>query len=130
MAILMAYDGMSHTEKALEYAIKHAVAYDKPLYFVSSVPSKESVRDEKEVKTVEKYLEKAKEKAASANVEAITCMEVGGPAECIVATAERLEVDTIIVGRHKGMSKLDRLVLGSVSEFVIRNARCTVIVVQ
>jgi Universal stress protein UspA and related nucleotide-binding proteins len=130
MAIMMAYDGMPHTEKALEYAIKHAAAYNQPLYFVSSVQSKESAKDEKEVELVKGYLEKAKQKASTMGVEALTYIEVGEPAECITKAAERLEANTIIVGRHKGMSKLDRLVLGSVSEYVIRHAGCTVIVVQ
>ena len=53
----------------------------------------------------------------------------GGPAEHIVQLASHLEADMIVVGTH-GRKGLQRLLLGSVAERVLRLARCPVFVVR
>lgn len=50
---------------------------------------------------------------------------IGKPAEEILGVAEDVGADLIIVG-SKGLRGLERLVLGSVAEHVVREARCTV----
>lgn len=50
------------------------------------------------------------------------------PAARIVELAERLEVDLIVLGTH-GRSGFERLLLGSVTERVVRTARCPVVTV-
>jgi len=130
MSILMAYDGKQHTEGALDYAIGHAIAYNMPLYFVSFVVQKDNAGKEDELISLKGHLERAKRRAAERNVEARTFIEVGNPAEVILSVAERIGADTIIMGRHTGMSTFDRMMAGSVSEHVMRNAKCTVIIVQ
>jgi nucleotide-binding universal stress UspA family protein len=47
----------------------------------------------------------------------------------LVWVAEQLGVDAIVVGSH-GKGRLKRLVLGSVSEHVVRHAPCPVLVVR
>lgn len=51
----------------------------------------------------------------------------GVPGQAIVDTAADLGADLIVVGSH-GASGLERVLLGSVSEFVVRHARCPVLV--
>ena len=53
----------------------------------------------------------------------------GEPGESIVSAAEAEGVDLIVVGTH-GRGTIGRLFLGSVSEYVLRNARCPVIVAR
>jgi nucleotide-binding universal stress UspA family protein len=53
----------------------------------------------------------------------------GNPGESIVAAAEAEKVDLIIVGTH-GRGAIGRLLLGSVSEYVVRKAPCPVFVVR
>jgi universal stress protein A len=53
----------------------------------------------------------------------------GKPAEEILAAAEAHQTDTIVMGTH-GRTGLDRLLLGSVAESVVRMAPCTVVVVK
>ncbi len=53
----------------------------------------------------------------------------GFPAEEILATAEARQVDLVVVGA-RGLGRLKRLLLGSVSEKVLRYAKCPVLVVK
>ncbi len=53
----------------------------------------------------------------------------GDPGDQIVAAAEAEHVDMVLVGSH-GRGAVGRLFLGSVSEHVVRNAPCPVLVVR
>ena len=52
----------------------------------------------------------------------------GDPAEKIIETAEEENVDVIIMGT--GKSKIDKHLLGSVSEKVVHSAPCTVLLIR
>ena len=53
----------------------------------------------------------------------------GDPGESIVSAAEAEDVDLVVVGTH-GRGTIGRLLLGSVSEHVVRNAPCPVLVIR
>ncbi len=53
----------------------------------------------------------------------------GDPADEIVRVADSLSADMIIMGTHDSVG-LERLLLGSVAEAVVRRARCSVLVVR
>ncbi len=53
----------------------------------------------------------------------------GDPGESIVSAAEAENVDLIVVGTH-GRGPIGRLLLGSVSEHVVRSAPCPVLVIR
>ncbi len=129
MSVLIAYDGMEHTKKALEYAIQHSKVYKQPLYIFSVITSKDKLDIENEVEKVNDYLNEALEKAISEGADAKTILESGTPGKSILEAAERFNTNTIIVGRSD-KSLFDRAVLGSVSDYVVRNAKVVVIVVQ
>lgn len=129
MVSLLAYDGKPYTEKALDYAIRHSLAYDSVLFIMSSVTSKDAIDKENELANIKVYLDEAKYKANRSGVDARTLIGAGHPADEILAAADRVEADTIIVG-HTDKTAIDRVIWGTVSEHVLRNAHCTVIVVQ
>jgi nucleotide-binding universal stress UspA family protein len=56
-------------------------------------------------------------------------LKVGNPREVIVATAEALGVDCLVIGAHSKRSFLDVL-LGGTATAVSRHATCTVVMVQ
>lgn len=62
-------------------------------------------------------------------VQVLTRVEVGRPADEIVAAAESLEADLICMSSH-GRTGLERTLLGSVTEGVARKASCPVLVVK
>lgn len=54
---------------------------------------------------------------------------VGSPAVEIITFTERSPVDLVVMG-SRGMSSMEGLVMGSVSERVLRGARCPVTIVR
>jgi nucleotide-binding universal stress UspA family protein len=60
----------------------------------------------------------------------VSCLVwTGDPGESIVSAAEAEAADLIVVGTH-GRGTIGRLLLGSVSEHVVRNAPCPVLVAR
>ena len=119
MTMLVAYDGRENTEKALDYAIRNAKVYGEQL-IVLSVVTRDGNLDETRAR-----IETARARAEKSGAE-----ESGEPDKVILQTASRFGCDTIIVGRSNKKSSFDRVVLGSVSNSIVANAGCTVIVVQ
>lgn len=56
-------------------------------------------------------------------------IEVGDVAGTICRVATELHVDVIVVGSH-GRGAIERILLGSVSEHVVRHAPCPVLVIR
>jgi nucleotide-binding universal stress UspA family protein len=56
-------------------------------------------------------------------------VDLGQPGAALVAAANRPGCDLVVVGA-RGLGALERLVLGSVSERVLRHARCPVLIVK
>ena len=128
MTILIAYDGRPNTERALDYTVRHSVNYNEPLYILTVV-SKDQMDPEDPDPSVREYMEAAQRKAASQGAVVHTIIETGRPDETVLETAGRFKCDTIVVGRSN-KSPLDRFILGSVSNYIVKNAQCTVIVVS
>jgi len=72
------------------------------------------------------YVETA---AEDAGVEAETLILEGHPAEEILNFAEKQDIDMIVVG-SLGKTDIERFLIGSVSEKVVRNAKVPVLVVH
>jgi nucleotide-binding universal stress UspA family protein len=53
----------------------------------------------------------------------------GDPRKLIVAEADRWDTDSIFVGA-RGMGRIERFLLGSVSTYVVKHAPCSVEVVR
>jgi nucleotide-binding universal stress UspA family protein len=71
----------------------------------------------------------ATEELAKSHLHATYQVLTGIPCETLLAEAERWEADSIFVGA-RGLNRLERLFLGSVSTAVASNARCSVEVVR
>jgi nucleotide-binding universal stress UspA family protein len=69
------------------------------------------------------------EKALASGVAVESTQTLGQPGPCICQIAQEADVDLILVGR-RGRAGLTELVLGSVSNYVLHHAPCSVLVVQ
>jgi nucleotide-binding universal stress UspA family protein len=58
-----------------------------------------------------------------------TCVELGVPAEKILAFAEKEKIDLIIMGAH-GRTGLERAIFGSVANKVVKSAPCPVLTIH
>ena len=70
-----------------------------------------------------------RDQGAEEGVAVFTHALVGDPADLIVAMAEDIDAELIIVGTH-GRRGLKRLMLGSVAEEIMRAASCPVLVMR
>jgi len=129
MSIVLATDGKPHTNDAVDYAFNYARKFDEPLYVVSVITSRMEADIDYILESTHAVFEKLKKRAQTEEVEIHTLLEYGPPAENVMALAERLEASAIIVGTSE-KTVLDRVILGSVSDHIVRNARSTVIVVR
>ncbi|MGQ4555570.1 universal stress protein [Halobellus sp. GM3] len=120
--ILVPVDGSESADSALDHAITLAGALDAEVHLVavvdpyglSTVTERREVEDE-----LEAVVASAAERVREAGVSVETAVEAGFPhKEILRAVAER-SIDMIAMGTH-GRRGLDRYVLGSVAEKVVR----------
>lgn len=73
---------------------------------------------------------RAERRAKDAGVRSVSTRVVNGEYDIgILRIAKTVGADAIVIG-HRGLGQLERLVQGSVSQKVIQNAECTVIVAR
>lgn len=121
--ILIATDGSIYSEMASREAISIAKRAGSSLIALSVAKREENIPAAKEsVDMVRKVAEKE-----GIKVEVLT--PKGIPYESIVDTAIQKNAGLIVVGSH-GRTGLERLLMGSVTERVIGNTKCPVLVVR
>lgn len=132
--ILVAYDGSEGAERAFEFARDLAQKYGAELLVLAIIRVPEPTTSLE----LEALLDNGREHFArdfeklQARAEGLslrTEVEVGHPAEHVVARAEKEGFDLIVMGR-RGRTGVKRWRLGSVSERVLRYAHCPVTVVK
>ena len=135
--VLFPTDGSEGASAALEHAIDHALTYDATLHVLYVVeetyPAVEAgpadILDDLRAEG-EAALENARERATEAGVESVRGSVTGGsPYRNILQYAEEQGVDLIVMGTH-GRRGVDRYLLGSVTEKVVRTADCPVLTVR
>jgi nucleotide-binding universal stress UspA family protein len=137
--ILIAIDGSDASQRALVRAVDEARVWNAKLHVLyvvetglfSSLPSDNTVEImyrvlEKEGTTV---LERAKKYAAEKGITVTTHIKQGHAGSEVIALADQENADLIIVGSH-GKSQADRLLIGSVSTFVVSHSKVTSMVVR
>jgi len=124
--ILLALDGSKLSKMATKEAISMSLSCStlKEIYVVSVATGKSKFSASKDlVKTVCKKMVKR-----GIDIPCIPVAKVGRPTDIITKTAKKKNVDMIIVGGHgTGLSKL---LMGHVTEKVIGQAHCAVLVIQ
>jgi nucleotide-binding universal stress UspA family protein len=137
--ILVAIDGSEASQRAFDRALDIAKAGNASLHAVyivetglfSSLPADNTVEIMYNVlkKEGESVLAKAKKQATAASVTLTTHIKFGHAGSEVIALAEKQKSDLIIVGSH-GKSQTDRLLIGSVSTFVVTHSKVSTMVVR
>jgi nucleotide-binding universal stress UspA family protein len=134
--ILLPTDGSEHTERAIEHALDIAETRSATLHVLSIVDDRAFlVLDDERVEEVRADLkEKAHEAVADAerragahDIETTSDVDVGNPAERIVAYVEAQDIDLVVIGTSG--DDYERNVVGSVSERVVATSPAPVLTV-
>ena len=149
--IILAIDGSSGSAKALEFVLR-TFRPDRPTGKGQLAPIYVSViqviarrplaplevgttipwikyRRLKEKETGWRLVEQSAQKLIEAGFRAETLCPLGNPADKIMKVAAQQHADLIVMGA-KGLSGVDRFLLGSVSTRVVQHANCAVLVVR
>lgn len=138
--ILVPTDGSRGVEKAINCATALALAFNAKIYvlFVVEPPTLlfeyANVAERTIIDAMQqeghRVLEKAAEVIRKAGVTAVeTVLRTGTPATTILNFADEEKIDLIVMGTH-GRRGLDRVLLGSVTEEVVRLSRIPVMTVR
>jgi len=139
--ILLPTDGSKHANKAAEHAIWIARKSGAEIIALTVMETsslvglpaddlivrlKEMLEEEasRSLEAVKKLVEES-----GAGVKITLRTDEGSPADAILRTIEKEEVDLVVMGTS-GKHGLDRFLLGSVAEKVVRSAGCPVLVVH
>jgi nucleotide-binding universal stress UspA family protein len=135
--IVVAVDFSPHADRALELALDlagplgaevHAVhACVLLAHAIAPDAHPDAPGFEAQVKAgIDRQLTALRERAAARGQTLVTHRVDGNPAEGVLRESARLGADLIVLGTH-GHSGLDRLLLGSVAERVVRTAKVPVL---
>ncbi len=139
--IMVATDGSELVKQAVKSAVEIAKLSEAKLYAVHviAIGSYSIIHslDEKWKKTMKKQLMIKGEKATAyvenvgkaANIDVESVIIEGNPANEIIDFAENNDIDLIVMGTHE-KTELQRFLVGSVAENVIRHSRKAVLIIK
>jgi len=134
--ILVPTDGSDGTRAAVEHAIDLATTYDAALHVVyvvdtdvgldASIPGTLDALEEAGEDAVDEVIRQAE----AAGVDAVEGVVARGtPHEAVLEYADEHDVDLVVMGTH-GRTGLDRYLLGSVTEKIVRLSDAPVLTVR
>lgn len=137
--VLVALDGSKQAEKAFKRAVYIAVRNQAVLNLVSIVDNRsfgmveayDKHSAKRAITEMNELLEKYKTEAEAAGVITVQKFVEFGVAKSVIPgeLAERTGADLIICGAT-GLSGAERLIMGSVSQSIVRYAKCDTLVVR
>ncbi|GAA2972180.1 universal stress protein [Lentilactobacillus parakefiri] len=139
--ILVPLDGSRNSQQALEEACKLAKQFDSKLQLVTVINNTNfyygagaagmppSMYDDQH-KIAENIIAEVKKYADSQGVNYETAIDIGNPKNIIAHVyPDEHDVDLIVIGKS-GVDAINRLLIGSTTAFVVRNATTKVLVVN
>lgn len=141
--IVVPHDTSEHSQDSLRHALRIARACGasidlihvipepiRPSYYAAAAVSEYNVRREELKEATRKELERLLQAAGTDPSQGDVTLHTpaGEPAQEIVALAKQQDSGLIVIATH-GLTGLDRLLIGSVTERVIRQADCPVLVI-
>jgi nucleotide-binding universal stress UspA family protein len=135
--ILVAVDGSTYAEHAVEYSAMLANKFGSEVVIIHAVVNPmytyEGIMLSPPLEQLEKagreVLDRSKALAEKSSVQVKTRLVVGHPAEEIAKVANEEGFDLLVVG-SRGLSTVRAFLLGSVSEKLSRLAKCPVLIVK
>ncbi|GAA0235408.1 universal stress protein [Haladaptatus pallidirubidus] len=134
--ILLPTDGSDAADRAVEQAINLADTYDARLYVISIVDQTAIPPDvradmlyEELQQEGEQAVDDIERRARDAGIDVRTSIPRGTPYRTILDFADDHDIDLIVMGTH-GRRGIDRYLLGSVTEKIVRLSERPVLTVR
>ncbi|WP_336336505.1 universal stress protein [Haloarcula brevis] len=134
--ILFPTDGSDGANEALAHALELAETHDSTIHVLSVVDSTylgsagaEATTIESLQERTEQVIDETVDDIADHGAAVVSAHRMGDPYEEIIDYARTEDIDMIVMGTH-GRSGLDRFLLGSVAEKVVRTADAPVLTVR
>ncbi|MGF7117334.1 universal stress protein [Methanobacterium oryzae] len=143
--ILLPTDGSENAHRAGEYAIAEAdlgadiiVLYVIDIDYLNALPQQDlrkklenglKKEGEKEIQEFKQKLEDTQCEGHCKNVNLITMIKEGKPADVILKTIDEEGIDQVIMGKS-GKHGIEKLILGSTADRVVRGAKVPVNVIS
>ena len=138
-SIVVGTDGSGHAERALDEAVAIALRDGAALHIVTAFPDPAVIREKitsgatahsvNLSEVADSVLTRAAARAQERGVKPETHALESDPAEAIIEIASAQNADLIVVG-SRGLSGVQRILLGSVSSKVSEHASCSVMIVR
>jgi nucleotide-binding universal stress UspA family protein len=137
--IVVGTDGSPSADAAVARAVEIAKGTGRPVHLVTAYPDVpsygETIRSSAKAEPIdlrqvaESVLARESRAVEDKGVEVVTHAREGDPAEVLIGVAEEVSADLIVVGA-RGLSGLQRFLLGSVSNKLSHHAPMSVMVVR
>lgn len=135
MKIMICHDGSQRSQDALEKTVALFKAQKPEIFLITVVEepldatSMEEQSFEKWKSRREEELKKAAKWVAEHGLDVDAILAIGDPRKMILEAAANKNPDMLVVAR-RGTGILDKMVLGSVSAYLVRHAECPVLVMH
>jgi nucleotide-binding universal stress UspA family protein len=144
--VLLGFDGSAYASRAAEWLQRFPLPAECEVLLVTVLPPRQAALLSGDlvwptlIPELDKLYEQEQQKAggrldemvrsfAATGKRARALLETGDPANTLIQTAEERQADLAAVG-SQGLSGIDRFILGSVSEKVLRYAHTSVLIVK
>lgn len=129
--IMAPVDGSAEAEHAFKKAVQLARVNQSQLLIVYVQDNTETIELTRHMKQMKELLESYEAYAKKQHVEAVQIRTIeGSPKQQIAKIIPESESINLIVIGATGRNAFERLMLGSVTEYVVRTAPCDVLVVR
>ncbi len=132
-AVLVPTDGSPGSERAVRHAVDFAETYDATLHALYVVDDDETDAganpdegDDELTERGKQAIDLVREQAADTTVPLVADLRRGDPASEILRYVETIGIDLVVMGTH-GRTGIERHLLGSVAEQVVRAASVPVV---
>ncbi|MDF9746423.1 universal stress protein [Natrinema salsiterrestre] len=129
--VLIPTDGSDGTRRSINHGLTIAGRFDATVHALSVVPEGPlgTLQTDEAIPAAERAVERVETEATREGVDVVTAVEQGVPHEEILAYADDHGIDMIVMGTQ-GRTGLDRVLVGSVTERIVRMADVPVVTVR
>ena len=139
--ILLPIDGSKYSDKSEKHALAIAASNNAEIIALSVIENSFSIGlpDSETICEVNRLLKEENEKnlkkverlrdEEGLDVKITTKVKEGSPARVILETIEEEDIDLVVIG-SAGKTGIDKFLMGSVAEKVVKSAKCCVLVIH